>query len=641
MPDEPLRSTEPPPVLGPLDRYLHAEGTHLRLYERMGAHPCARDGVEGSTFAVWAPNARRVSVVGDFNQWDGRLNPLAPSEAGIWEGFVPGAVRGCYYKYELEDGAGRLQPLKADPFSFAMEHPPGSAALVRGLPEFAWTDQDWMAGRWKHNRHDAPFSAYEVHLGSWMRGEGGRFLSYRELAEKLLPYVKDLGFTHLQLLPIMEHPYYGSWGYQPLGLFAPTARFGGPEDFAFFVDEAHRLGLGVILDWVPAHFPEDAWGLARFDGTCLYEHEDPRQGRHQDWGTLIYNYGRPEVRNFLLASALFWLDRYHVDGLRVDAVASMLYVDYSRKDGEWIPNRYGGHENLEAVDFLRRLNETVYRLFPDTVTIAEESTSWPMVSRPTSIGGLGFGFKWDMGWMHDSLRYLERPMVHRRWHQDEITFGMLYHRSENFVLALSHDEVVHGKRSLLWRMPGTRWEQFANLRLLFAWMHIHGGKKLLFMGGELAQDHEWAHGRGLDWHLLDYAPHRGIQALVRDLNRLHAAEPALHEKDAEEGGFQWLDCSDRRNAVMAVLREGRDPAERLVAVVNFTAQPHTGYRLGVPAPGLWQELLNSDAEAYGGQGWGNFGGVEAEPAPHHGHPWSLTLTLPPLGALLLKPGRPA
>ena len=640
MPDPISRSTEPSPVLGPLDRYLHAEGTHLRLYERMGAHPRVVDGLAGSTFAVWAPNARRVSVVGDFNRWDGRLHPLAPSPAGVWEGFVPGALRGCYYKYELEDSAGRLQPLKADPFAFAMEHPPGSAAVVHGLPEFEWRDQDWMATRWQRNRHDAPMSVYEVHLGSWMRGEGGRFLCYRELAAKLLPYVKDLGFTHLQLLPIMEHPYYGSWGYQPLGLFAPTSRFGGPEDFAYFVDEAHRLGLGVILDWVPAHFPEDAWGLARFDGTCLYEHEDPRQGRHQDWGTLIYNYGRPEVRNFLLASALFWLDRYHVDGLRVDAVASMLYLDYSRKDGEWVANRYGGRENLEAVDFLRRLNEVVYARFPDTMTIAEESTSWPMVSRSTDLGGLGFGFKWDMGWMHDSLRYLERSPLYRRWHQDEITFGMLYHRAENFVLALSHDEVVHGKRSLLWRMPGSRWEQFANLRLLHAWMHVHGGKKLLFMGGELAQDQEWAHGRGLDWHLLEFAPHRGIQSLVRDLNALHASEPALHEKDCEDGGFQWLDCSDRRNCVLSVLREARDPTDQVVAVVNFTAQPHTGYRLGVPGPGLWRELVNTDAEVYGGQGWGNFGGLQAEARSHHGHGWSLSLTLPPLGALFLKPERP-
>ena len=636
MPTRLPSSSEPPQVLGPLDRYLHAEGTHLRLYERLGAHPLSIDGTEGCTFAVWAPNARRVSVVGDFNHWDGRTHPLRPSASGVWEGFVPGVRRGVYYKYELEDRDGNLLPLKTDPFAFALEHPPGSASVVHGLPEFEWADQDWMESRWKRNRHDAPLSVYEVHLGSWMRGEGGRFLSYRELAEKLLPYAKDLGFTHVQLLPVMEHPFYGSWGYQPLGLFAPTARFGGPEDFAYFVDAAHTLGLGVILDWVPAHFPEDSWGLARFDGTCLYEHEDPRQGRHQDWGTLIYNFGRPEVRNFLLASALFWLDRYHVDGLRVDAVASMLYVDYSRKDGEWIPNRYGGHENLEAVDFLRRLNETVYGCFPGVVTIAEESTAWPMVSRPTDVGGLGFGFKWDMGWMHDSLRYLERHMLNRRWHQDEITFGMLYHRAENFVMALSHDEVVHGKRSLLWRMPGSRWEQFANLRLLLAWMHAHGGKKHLFMGCELGQDHEWNHMKGLDWQLLEYAPHRGIQALVRDLNQLYLREPALYEKDCLEGGFQWLDCSDRRNSVLSVLREAHDSSERVVAVVNFTAQPHTGYRLGVPGPGLWRELINTDAEIYGGQGWGNFGGVAAEPRPHHGHAWSLSLTLPPLGALFLK-----
>ncbi|MBI4914016.1 MAG: 1,4-alpha-glucan branching protein GlgB [Acidobacteria bacterium] len=624
---------------GELDRHLLGEGNHQRLYEVLGAHPACHEGVEGCAFAVWAPNAHRVSVVGDFNHWDGRRHILRPSPAGVWELFVPGARAGQLYKFEIHGADGTLLPLKTDPFAFALEHPPGSAARIQGLPRHDWGDQAWMGERWKRNRLDAPMSIYEVHLGSWMRGEGGRFLSYREMAARLVPYARGLGFTHLQLLPVMEHPYYGSWGYQPLGLFAPTARFGPPEDFAHFVDAAHQAGLGVILDWVPAHFPEDAWGLARFDGTCLFEHEDPRQGRHQDWGTLIYNFGRAEVRNFLLASALFWLDRYHVDGLRVDAVASMLYLDYSRRHDEWIPNRFGGRENLEAVDFLRRLNETVYERFPDTMTIAEESTAWPMVSRPVHLGGLGFGFKWDMGWMHDSLRYLARSMVHRRWHHDEITFGMLYHRAENFVLALSHDEVVHGKRSLLWRMPGSRWEQFANLRLLLAWMHLHGGKKLLFMGGEFGQDHEWDHQKGLDWHLAEYPEHAGVQRLVGDLNRLHARETALHELDGEEGGFRWLDCSDRRNAVLAVLRQGRDPEEQVVAVANFTAQPHLEYRLGVPRPGRWRELLNSDAEAYGGQGWGNFGACEAEPHPFHGQPHSLRLTLPPLAVVFLKTGR--
>ena len=625
-----------PSRFGEVDRFLLGEGKHLRLYERLGAHPCTLEGVEGVTFAVWAPNARRVSVVGDFNAWDGRRHLMRPTSAGVWELFLPGARTGQLYKYEILGARGDEVSLKTDPFAFALEHPPGSAAVVKGLPPFTWGDGEWMAQRGARNRHDAPMSIYEVHPGSWMRGEGGRFLTYRELAERMVPYARDLNFTHIQLLPVMEHPFYGSWGYQPLGLFAPTVRYGAPEDFAFFVDACHRAGLGVILDWVPAHFPEDSWGLANFDGTCLFEHEDPRQGRHQDWGTLIYNYGRPEVRNFLLASALFWLDRFHIDGLRVDAVASMLYLDYSRKDGEWIANRYGGRENLEAVGFLKSLNAAVYAEFPDTVSIAEESTAWPMVSRPTDQGGLGFGLKWDMGWMHDTLRFLGRTMLHRRWHHDEITFSMLYHRAENFVLALSHDEVVHGKRSLLWKMPGTRWEQFANLRLLMAWMHAHGGKKHLFMGCEIGQDHEWNHMKGLDWDLLAYAPHRGLQQLVGDLNRIHREVPAMHEKDGEDGGYRWIDCGDRKNSILAVLRQGRDPQDAVLAVLNFTAQPHPEYRVGVPFGGYWTELINTDAEIYGGQGWGNFGGKEAEPRSHHQQPWSLTLALPALGAVFLR-----
>ena len=626
-----------PPILGELDIHLLTEGTHRRAYEHLGAHPRERKGVKGVAFAVWAPIAKSVAVVGDFNEWKAQAHPLHHAGGGYWETFVPRAEKGHRYKFQIEAPNGLLVPLKADPYAFLLEYPPDTASVVHGLPEFPWSDQLWMERRWKHNRHDAPMSIYEVHLGSWMRRADGHFLNYRELAEQLVPYAKSMGFTHLQLLPIMEHPYYGSWGYQPLGLFAPTTRYGSPEDFAAFVDAAHRAELGILLDWVPAHFPEDPHGLAQFDGTCLYEHEDPRQGRHQDWGTLIYNFGRPEVKNFILSSALFWLDRFHVDGLRVDAVASMLYLDYSRKHDEWIPNRFGGRENLEAVTFLRSLNETIYAEFPDTFTVAEESTSWPLVSAPTNLGGLGFGFKWDMGWMNDTLKYLQRPMMYRRWHQDEITFGMTYHRSENFVLPLSHDEVVHLKGSLLRKMPGTRWEQFANLRLLLAWMYAHSGKKLLFMGAELAQDSEWDHMKGLDWNLLEYPPHQGVQSLVRDLNRLHQHQPALHQRDCEPGGFAWIDCQDRINCVLAVLRQGNDPARPVVVVLNFTAQSHKGYRIGVPLPGKWKEILNTDSEVYGGQNIGNLGTRIATPSPHHGQPCSLELTLPPLGALFLAP----
>ena len=624
-----------PPILGELDLHLLAEGTHRRAYEHLGAHPRERKGVRGVAFAVWAPNAKNVAVVGDFNEWKAQAHPLRHAGGGYWEAFVSGAEKGQRYKFQIEAANGLLVPLKADPFAFLLEYPPDTASVVHGLPEFPWSDQLWMEERWKHNRHDAPMAIYEVHLGSWMRRDDGNFLNYRELAEKLVPYAKSMGFTHLQLLPIMEHPYYGSWGYQPLGLFAPTTRYGSPEDFAAFVDAAHRAELGVLLDWVPAHFPEDPHGLAQFDGTCLYEHEDPRQGRHQDWGTLIYNFGRPEVKNFILSSALFWLDRFHVDGLRVDAVASMLYRDYSRKADEWVPNRFGGRENLEAVTFLRSLNETLYAEFPDTFTVAEESTSWPLVSAPTNLGGLGFGFKWDMGWMNDTLHYFQRTMLHRRWHQDEITFGMTYHRSENFVLPLSHDEVVHSKGSLLRKMPGTRWEQFANLRLLLGWMYAHSGKKLLFMGAEMAPDSEWDHMKGLDWNLLEYPPHQGVQSLVRDLNWLHQHQPSLHQRDCEPGGFTWIDCQDRANCILAVLRQGNDPARPVVVVLNFTAQPQQGYRVGVPLPGQWKEILNTDSEVYGGQNIGNLGIPLATTSPHHGQPCSLELTLPPLGALFL------
>ncbi len=628
-------------TLGDLDLHLLGEGKHRRAYEKLGAHPRVLGGVAGVSFAVWAPNARSVSVVGDFNGWDGRSHPLRRSGPnGFWETFVPGLVLGMLYKFELHGSNGHLLPLKADPFAFRCERAPGTASVVHGLPACAWGDGEWMERRRETRLHADPLSIYELHLGSWRRRPDGSFMSYQEIAADLAPYASWLGFTHVQLLPVMEHPYDPSWGYQPLGLFAPTSRFGGPEDFKAFVDTLHQAGLGVILDWVPAHFPEDAHGLASFDGTHLYEHADPRQGRHMDWGTLIYNYGRVEVQNYLISNALFWLDQFHVDGLRVDAVASMLYLDYSREAGEWIPNRHGGRENLEAVSFLRRLNEVVYAQFPDTFTVAEESTAWPGVSRPTDQEGLGFGFKWDMGWMHDTLRYLGQGMMARPHHHDDITFSMLYHDSENYVLPLSHDEVVHGKRSLIGRMPGNPWERMANLRLLYAWLFAHGGKKLLFMGGEFAQGREWNHDTALDWELLDQPDHKGIHDLVRDLNGLYRRQPALHEGDCQPGGFAWIDCGDRFNSVLTLLRRASDPSDIVVTAFNFTALPHHDYRVGVPAPGLYAELLNTDSAHYGGRNLGNTGRVKTEAIPAHGFPQSLNLTLPPLAALFLKPERP-
>jgi 1,4-alpha-glucan branching enzyme len=619
-----------------MDIYLLSEGTHLRLYEKLGAHPTVMDGVEGVAFAVWAPSARRVSVVGHFNNWDGRRHLMRPiGSSGVWGLFVPGLRPGDIYKYEIKSQDGRILPLKADPYAFSCEHAPGTASVVAADPAHAWGDQAWMAERWKHNRHDAPLSLYEVHLGSWRRREDGGFLSYSELADQLIPYAQSMGFTHLQLLPVSEHPLYASWGYQPLGMFAPTCRYGGIEDFQAFIDRCHQAGLGVLLDWVPAHFPSDAHGLAEFDGTHLYEHADPRKGRHMDWGTLIYNYGRTEVQNYLIANALYWLDRFHVDGLRVDAVASMLYLDYSRRSGQWIPNRFGGRENLEAVAFLRRLNEILYARHPDTLTVAEESTAWPMVSRPTSVGGLGFGFKWNMGWMHDTLDYMGRNMLHRRYHQGEITFSMLYNDAENFMLPLSHDEVVHGKKSLLWRMPGSRWEQFANLRLLFAYQFIHPGKKLLFMGGEFGQDREWDHNSALDWQLLEHEPHQGVRALVGDLNALYRSRPALHQWDCDPRGFEWIDCQDKKNCILALQRKAPD-GSCVVVLLNFTAQPQTGYRVGVPEPGRYLEILNSDSSRYGGQNFGNGGAVETVPVAMHGHAQSVLLTLPPLAAVVLE-----
>ncbi len=633
-----MEPCDPASTLGDLDLHLLGEGTHLRAYEKLGAHPRQLGGVDGVSFAVWAPNAQSVSVVGDFNGWDGRCHPLRqPGSNGFWETFVPGVGVGALYKFQIHGPEGNLLPLKADPFAFRCEAAPGTASIVHGLQDHPWGDGAWLEARRRTRTHEAPVSIYELHLGSWRRRPDGSYMTYGEIAADLAPYVSWLGFTHVQLLPIMEHPFDPSWGYQPLGLFAPTSRFGGPEDFKCFVDTLHQAGLGVILDWVPAHFPEDSHGLGQFDGTHLYEHADPRQGRHMDWGTLIFNFGRTEVQNFLIANALFWLDRYHIDGLRVDAVASMLYLDYSREEGQWIPNRHGGRENLEAVAFLRRFNEVVYGHFPDACTIAEESTAWPAVSRPTDQGGLGFGFKWDMGWMHDTLRYLAQGMMARPHHHDQITFSMLYHDSENYVLPLSHDEVVHGKRSILGRMPGDAWERMANLRLLYAWLFAHGGKKLLFMGGEFGQGREWNHDTALDWDLLEQPAHKGIHDLVRDLNGLYRGHTALHQGDCQTGGFAWIDCGDRFNSVLTLLRRGADSADFMAIAFNFTSLTQSGYRVGVPQAGTYVELLNTDSRHYGGRNEGNTGRIRTEPVPAHGFPQSLNLTLPPLAALFLRP----
>ena len=629
-----------PPTLSDFDLHLLGEGTHYRVYDKLGAHAATLDGVAGVIFAVWAPEAKRVSVVGDWNGWDGRRHPmrLHPGN-GVWELFLPGIERGARYKFEILSRTGAPLALKSDPYAFGFEpEEPRTASVVERLDGYAWRDAAWLAGRAGRQAPDAPMSIYEVHLGSWRHapGEGHRSLDYREAADALADYVTEMGFTHVELLPIMEHPYYASWGYQTLGYYAPTRRFGGPHDFMAFVDRLHGRGIGVLLDWVPAHFPRDPHGLAYFDGTHLYEHADPREREHPDWGTRVFNYGRREVANFLIGSALFWIERYHVDGLRVDAVASMIYRDYSRKAGEWVPNAYGGRENLEAIAFLRRLNEVVYGMHPGVAMIAEESTSWPMVSRPVHLGGLGFGYKWNMGWMHDSLDYLRHDPVHRKYHHDRLTFGMLYAWSENFVLPLSHDEVVHGKGSLIGRMPGDEWRRFANLRLLYAFMWAYPGKKLLFMGGELGQVREWSHDRSLDWHLLDMGPyHRGVRRLVADLNRLYRAEPSLHQQDCEPEGFAWMDCGDAEQSVVAFARFARDRARPTLCVCNFTPVPRRGYRVGVPAAGFYREALNSDSRHYGGSDIGNDGGVASEPVAWHGQPHSVVLTLPPLGAVWL------
>ncbi|MBN2751144.1 MAG: 1,4-alpha-glucan branching protein GlgB [Rhodospirillaceae bacterium] len=632
-----------PASLGELDRHLMAEGRHRRIFDKLGAHPTTLLGVSGVSFAVWAPNARRVSVVGDFNTWDGRRHPMRLHPGcGVWELFIPDLGEGTLYKFELLGPNGKLLPLKADPYAFACEKPPHTASKVIKRGTYAWNDENWMSTRKEANACNAPMTIYEVHLGSWQRcpEEDNRYLTYGELAERLVPYVRDLGFTHIELLPINEYPFDGSWGYQPIGLFAPTSRFGSPNDFRVFIDACHNAGIGVILDWVPGHFPEDAHGLAQFDGTHLYEHADPRQGRHMDWGTLIYNFGRAEVCNFLTANALFWLDEYHIDGLRVDAVASMLYLNYSREDGQWIPNVFGGQENLEAIAFLKRLNEVLYEEHPGTFTVAEESTAWPMVSRPTYLGGLGFGFKWNMGWMHDTLRYMGKDPVHRAYHHNDLTFGLLYAFHENFVLPLSHDEVVHGKGSLISRMPGDRWQKFATLRAYFAFMWTHPGKKLLFMGGEFAQEAEWSHDASLDWHLTTDPLHAGMGAVIRDLNAIYRRTPALFSTDSNPAGFSWIDCCNPEQSILAYLRRVPKGGEDAVVIANFTPMVREGYRLGVPCSGFYKEAINTDSQLYGGSNVGNNGGVVAEPVPSHGLPFSVVITLPPLSVLILKTEAP-
>lgn len=619
------------------DIYLFNEGSHLRLYNKLGAHPIDLSGRRGVYFAVWAPNAEQVSVTGDFNGWDTKNCPLHPvSSSGIWEGFIEGPINGSLYKYHITSKVKHYQVEKADPLAFYSEVPPRTASIVWDLA-YDWQDSRWMECRKDRNSLDGPISIYEVHVGSWMRvpEENNRYLSYRELAPRLADYVNKMGFTHVEFLPIMEHPFYASWGYQVTGYFSPTSRYGTPQDFMYLVDYLHRHDIGVILDWVPSHFPSDTHGLGFFDGTHLYEHADRRLGVHPDWNSYIFNYGRHEVRSFLLSSALFWLDKYHADGLRIDAVASMLYLDYSRKKGEWLPNRYGGRENLDAISMLRRLNEEVYANYPDVQTTAEESTDWPMVSRPTYIGGLGFGMKWDMGWMHDMLDYMSKDPVHRKYHHNRLTFRMLYAFSENFVLPLSHDEVVHGKGSLLGKMPGDEWQKFANLRLLYTSMFTQPGKKLLFMGDEFGQGKEWNHDSSLDWHLLQYPLHSGLQRLVQDLTFLYRQQPALHQLDFNWDGFEWIDCNDALHSIACYLRKSQQGDAMLVAC-NFTPVPRPGYRIGVPCAGYWKEIFNSDAEFYGGSGHGNLGGLEAESIPHHGHPFSLNATLPPLGAVIFK-----
>jgi 1,4-alpha-glucan branching enzyme len=621
------------------DIYLFKEGNHFSLYDKLGAHPLIHNNVKGTHFAVWAPEAERVSVIGEFNDWDKDRHLLSVrwDGSGIWEGFIPGIEAGAVYKYHVVSRHAGYRADKGDPFAFSWEAPPRTASIVCDLA-YKWADSAWMRDRHRANNLNAPFSVYEVHLGSWRRSieRNNGFLTYREMAESLADYVKEMGFTHVQFMPVMEHPFYGSWGYQTTGYFAPSSRYGGPQDFMSLVDHLHQNGIGVILDWVPSHFPSDEHGLAYFDGTHLYEHADPQKGFHPDWKSYIFNYGRHEVRAFLVSSALFWLEKYHIDCIRIDAVASMLYLDYSRKAGEWIPNQFGGHENLEAITFLQRLNEEVYRRHPDVQTIAEESTAWPMVSRPVYVGGLGFGMKWNMGWMHDTLAYFSLDPVFRKYHQNQLTFSIWYAFFENFMLSLSHDEVVHGKGSLMNKMPGDDWQKFANMRLLLGYMFTHPGKKLLFMGAEFGQWSEWDHDRSLDWHLLQYPPHQALQTWMKHLNILYRREPALNELDFVNAGFEWDDVSDWEQSIMSYFRKGKAPEEVLLVVCNFTPISRQHYRVGVPTGGFWRELLNSDAREYGGSGQGNMGGVEATPEPMHGQYHSLSITLPPLGLVIFK-----
>ncbi len=629
------------PIMGEMDLYLFSEGQHWRLYDKFGAHLRTIEGDSGVYFAVWAPNAQRVSVVGDFNGWDGRVHPMRKLlGSGCWELFIPGVEEGAHYKFEIRTFQGALL-LKSDPFAFFSQHGRSTSSLVYNLERYKWSDHAWMEARPKRDWVKSAISIYEVHLGSWKRraDENNRHLSYLELAQTLVPYVADMGYTHVELMPIAEHPFEGSWGYQVTNYYAPTSRFGNPDELRHFIDACHQAGLGVIVDWVPAHFPKDAHGLAEFDGTDLYEHMDPRQGEHQDWGTLIFNFGRNEVRNFLIGNALFWLEKYHIDGLRVDAVASMLYLDYSRKEGQWIPNAYGGRENLEAIYFLKRFNEVCYEKHPGIMTIAEESTAWPSVSRPTYLGGLGFGFKWNMGWMHDFLEYMSLDPIYRRFHHSNITFSLLYAFQEHFVLVLSHDEVVHGKRSLINKMPGDEWQKFANLRMFYAWMYGHPGKKLLFMGGEFGQWHEWNHDQSLDWHLLNEPKHDGLRRLVQHLNYVYKNEPALWDQDDSYDGFEWIDFHDADNSVVAFMRKSRN-GDVIAFVVNATPMVRNDYRLGVPHAGFYREIINTDAETYGGSNVGNLGGKNSEPTPWMGREHSIPINLPPLATVAFEWEKP-
>tara|TARA_Y100001934_G_scaffold282573_2_gene396940 strand:- start:7000 stop:9201 length:2202 start_codon:yes stop_codon:yes gene_type:complete len=619
------------PSLGEADLYLFGEGNERRIYDKLGSHLTEMDGVAGVSFAVWAPNAFSISVVADFNDWDGRYHPMRKlGTSGIWELFVPGVGQGAHYKFEIRTAAGDVV-LKTDPYGTLFEAAPKSAAIVWDNSQFEWSDSEWMESRSRQDALRRPVSIYEVHLGSWMKKNVAESFTYREIAPKMVEYVSYMGFTHVEFLPLAEHAYYPSWGYQVTGFYATTGRFGTPDDFQFLVNALHEAGIGVIMDWVPAHFPRDEWALAQFDGTALYEHEDPRQGAHQDWGTLIFNYGRHEVRNFLTANALFWCERFHIDGLRVDAVASMLYLDYSRESDQWVPNKYGGRENLDAIDFLREFNHLVHTEHPGVMTIAEESTAWPQVTRPPYIGGLGFSFKWNMGWMHDTLGYFKREAIHRQYHQNDLTFAMLYHSNENFLLPLSHDEVVHGKGTLLSRMPGDDWQRFANLRALLGYQWLFPGKQLLFMGGEFGQSHEWSENRGVDWHLLEEGPyHRGVQSFLADLNKLYRSQPAFWESDYDEEGFYWLDCSDNLHSVLSFVRQTKNGENRYLIVLHLTPELRTHYRIGLPAPGRWKEVLNSDSANYGGSNVGNLGGKASEAYPMHGHKYSAEFALPPL-----------